>query len=57
MNLDAVQADAAGVLAQAEIALILKKMTALETKLSDLEGERIRLRERSRRTAEPAAAV
>ena len=28
-----------------EIALILKKMTALETKLADLEGERIRVRE------------
>ena len=30
-----------------EIALILKKMTALETKLADLEGERIKVRERS----------
>ena len=29
-----------------EIALILKKMTTLETKLADLEGERIRVRER-----------
>ena len=28
-----------------EIALILKKMTALETKLADLEGERIKVRE------------
>ena len=28
-----------------EISLILKKMTALETKLADLEGERIRVRE------------
>ena len=28
-----------------EIALILKKMTQLETKLSDLEGERIRVRD------------
>ena len=30
-----------------EIALILKKMTALETKLADLEGERIKVREGS----------
>ena len=29
-----------------EIAFVLKKMTALETKLADLEGERIRVRER-----------
>ena len=31
-----------------EIALILKKMTALETKLADLEGERIKVREGQR---------
>ena len=40
-----------------EIALILKKMTQLETKLADLEGRTDKSAGRSRRIAERAAAV